>query len=336
MGVKTRDGEEREITLAMIKRNGVWKLLSDNMLVNHSTKTRHALEFTINEFEGSEKFSYKRYLDTWIDERIDYKLVPDKIEFFAIPLKDVNDKWTSSSFGQLTPFLTAYKSNRQVCQNHVFTLDANRGSGSEGCNSFASDASIPSFFETLENNEYTHIIFKLTDSNGACMNCDGGGVPESGALIGKAYSFAALFGTSVTQAQLTTGLERNRMPAAAISSYRTFFAAPSEADLSSLSRLLLSNDTASTVRIPWVRATRRKSQIEGSWGGYVECNQNNNFTSLEEPTFSVFSSPDYWDAKFPSPNKSFGSYSWMSFTMASRVHESEFAYYVNVRRTCAT
>lgn len=334
IGVKTVSGNEVEIPLAMIKRNGTWKLLSDNMLVNHSTKTRHALELTISEWDNTEKFTYRRYLDTWIDERIQYALMPDKIELYAIPLKEVTDKWTPTAFGQLTPFLTIYKSNAQVCTNHIYTLDPNRGSGNVGCNSSADDSSIQSVFTMLENNEFTHIIFKQIDSSGACMNCDGG-IPESGALIGKAYSFESLFGKSITQSQLTAGLDRSKMPAAAITSYRTFFAAPSEADLTSLSKLFLSNTTASTVRIPWARATKSKSQIDGNWGGFVVCGQNG-FTSFEEPSFSVVSSPDYWDVTFPSPNKSYGGFSWMSFTIANRVHEAEFAYYINVRRKCAT
>lgn len=334
LGLKSTGGNEFDFPIAMIKVGSTWKLLSDNMPVNQGVTTVHELRVQYVESAGTEKFFYKRFLNAWIDDKITYQLQPDRIEIFAIPLKEVNDKWKPSAFGQLSPIFTIYKANQNAdpCGDQKYTIDANR----QACNNQASDSTIPAVFTMLENNDFTHIVFKLLDSSGACLNCDSFGVPESGALIGKAYPFRAIFGTSVTSSQLESGLDRSKLPTAAISSYRSYFAAPVEADLTALSKLLLSNSSATKVRIPWTRATKNKSQVDSSWGGYQVCSQGSTWTNFQDDLSLSFNSPDYWDVTFPSPARTFNQYSYMSFNIANRFYQSEFSYLISVNRNCAT
>jgi hypothetical protein len=327
MGVKQPTGGEFELPLAMIKKNNEWKLLSDNLPVNQSIRTRHSLEFIIDHDNGTEKFQYRRYLDTWVEKKSVDNIIPDKIELYAIPLRDVTDKFTVSNFAN-TKIFTIYKSDSQKCPNVLFVPRASRGSDNN-CDAFSYDSDFPTVFSDLEKSDLTHIVFKALDANDNCLNCDNAGLPESGAIVGKAIPFSTVFGSSVTKSDLTAGIDRSKLPSSASLAYRTYFAAPSESDLTNISSSFKSVSLGSTIRVPWVRAAN-KSQVSGNWGGYNLCGGSVWAEIPDRPTIAGVA--DYWDVTFPVSGKTFNNAGFISISIANNVKQSEFVFYIQGQR----
>jgi hypothetical protein len=331
-GIKNVAGNEFETIFSFIKDGGTWKLMSDNLPVNHSFKTRHSLGYEFSDSDSVGKFRYERYLDTWIDdEKIVTAAAPDRPMLYAVPLKQVAEKYNDYvGFASATPIMTIYKTTN--CGSHLYVLDSNRSD----CNSFAPDTDNASLFSMLEGNDYTMLLIKTVNAAGACLNCDGNGMPESGAVLGKAYSFTQIFGTSQTETSLRTGIPASSLSSDLETRARVYFAAPTKTQLTNLSTLFKTTSPGKTVNIPWTRATKDNQQIDGFWAGYNPCGLNTNWANFPEVSTPNLGTTNSWDFVYPVDGKTYQNAGYLSFTLPNRVNESEFAFYIRISRwkTC--
>jgi hypothetical protein len=329
IGLKTNTGELSEITFAFIKQSGTWKLLADDMPVNMSLKTRHALEYLSNDsLTGKQKtvMKYQRYVDTWVSDESDRQIagaMPQTIELYAIEMKNAEANWKAGNF-PTTPDITVTKNTS--CGGNPYTAYSN------ACTSFAQDTDFPALFSRLEQSDYTLVVMKLKDINGNCTNCDADGIPRSGTVIGRALTISKLFGSDVTAAQLAQGIPITDLPVGFEKNARVYFAAPSNDQLTQLTNQIMSADLTNKITVPWQRATGKKQQIDGVWGGVNSCSPNSSWTGLNEPTDSYKLTSNQWEFVYSPSNKTFKNASWVSFTIANRVNESEFAFYINTNR----
>ena len=332
-GIKNVAGVEFETIFSYIKDGGIWKLMSDNLPVNHSFKTRHSLAYEYDTQDSSGKFKYERYLDTWIDEeKIVSAAAPDKLMLYAVPLKQVAEKYNDhAGFASATPFITLYKSSN--CGSNLYVIDSNRSN----CNTYSPDTNNASLFSMLEGNDYTMLLIKTVNAQDACLNCDSNGMPESGAVLGKAYSFTQIFGTSQTEASLKTGVTSSSLTSDLETRARVYFAAPTRAQLTSLSTLFSTTSPGSTVNIPWTRATKDNQQIDGFWAGYMPCGPNSNWNNFPEVSTPNLGSTNSWDFAYPVVGKTYQNAGYLSYTLPNRINESEFAFYIRISRwtTCS-
>lgn len=328
VGIKTDNGDIAEMTFAFVKEAGAWKLLADNMPVNMSLKTRHALTYQADDSKSGLQqttMQYERYIDTWIDDDSKRQIagaLPQKIELYAIDMKDAGVNWQAKNF-PINPDITIYRNTN--CGNQ-YTAYANK------CDSFARESDYSSLIKRLENSDYTLIVMKLKDSAGNCTNCDLDGIPTSGSVIGRAYTFESLFGTSITAAQLFKGVYVSDLPTSFDKNARVYFAMPTTLQLQQITADLMSKSLTNKVNIPWQRATGKNQQIDGVWAGVNSCSPGSNWTNLDEPTDSFKLSSDKWEFTYKPSSKTFNNASWVSFTIANRVNESEFAFYINANR----
>ena len=337
VGIVTANGNEFETIFGFIKVNGAWKLQSDNLPVNHSFKTRHALAYEFDDSNMSAKFKYERYLDTWIDaERMVAAAAPAIIKLYAVPVKTAASKYNDASAftgsSKLNPHLTLYKTSN--CGTRQYILDATPNS--TNCNSFAPDSDNVDLFSVLEGNDYTLLIIKTEDPSGNCLNCDGSGIPESGTVLGKAYAFTKLFGNTQSESSLKSGVNALDLDSTFENKARVYFSAPSKAQLISLANTFSGSSAGNSVSIPWTRATKDNQQINGLWAGYVPCGSNSSWVNFDEPNWSDLTATNSWTLTSPVPNKTLQNAGYLSFTLSNRVNETEFAFYINFsrRNTC--
>lgn len=328
VGIKTDSGDIAEMTFAFIKEAGAWKLLADNMPVNISLKTRHALTYQADDSKTGKlqtTMQYERYIDTWIDDDTKRQIagaLPQKIELFAIDMKDAGANWQAANFPS-SPDITIYRNTS--CSNQ-YTAYSNK------CDSFAREADYSSLMKRLENADYTLIVMKLKDSTGTCTNCDADGIPTSGSVIGRAYTFEKLFGTNITAEQLLKGVPVSDLPTTFDKNARVYYAMPTTVQLQQLTAELMSKNLTNKMTIPWQRATGKNQQVDGVWAGVNSCSSGSTWTNLDEPTDSFKLSTDKWEFAYKPSDKTFNNASWVSFTIANRVNESEFAFYINANR----
>lgn len=332
VGIKTTSGDVAEMTFSFVKVGGSWKIMADNMPVNMSLKTRHALTYQADDsLSGSQQtqLKFERYVDTWINQDTGQQIanaLPNTIELYALEMKDAGDKWTSANF-PVSPVITIYRNN--ACNNAytAYPLSTNR------CDSFAREADYSSLFSKLEKSDFTLIVMKLKDSSGNCTNCDpNDGLPTSGAVIGRAYSVSKLFGANITATQLFQGVTMDNLPPDFEKNARVFFAIPSNAQLTSLTSSLMSTNLTNKITVPWQRATGKNQQINGVWGNMGLCGTSS-WADFDEPTDSFKLTSDKWEFTAKPDGKTFNNAGNVSFAIANRVNESEFAFYINARRT---
>lgn len=332
VGIKTDSGDSVEMTFSFIKVAGTWKIMADNMPVNMSLKTRHALTYKADDsLSGSlqTQVSFERYVDTWINEDTDQQIanaLPETIELYALEMKDAANDWTSANF-PASPAITVYRNNS--CNNPytAYPASANR------CDSFAREADYRTLFNKLEKADFTLIVMKLKDGSGNCMNCDpNDGLPTSGSVIGRALSVSKLFGPNITAAQLSQGVTFDSLPSDFEKNARVFYAMPSNAQLAALTSSLMSTNLNSKITVPWQRATGKNQQINGVWGNMGVCASNIPWIGLDEPDNSFNLTSNQWEFTAKPDGNTFNNASDISLTIANRVNESEFAFYIDARR----
>ena len=355
-GAKPSNGAEGNIELAwtVVKTGnanfqasdtyGGWRVMADNLPVNFSIKTRHALTYDIDvdtSSAGLTKIKYERYIDTWAGKDdgtvTDPNKVPDSVEFFAVPLKTMAEKYITTSdaanyFATHNPTFTIYKSNPKVngsgC-NSWFTLDANKKDGD--CEFFAKDNRSQGFtelFASLQDNEYTLLVMRAKTAN-TCTNCDADGIPMSYEILGKAYTVSQIFGSSATSLDLVNGVSVSQF-ATAMTNARNYFGAPSNAALVALDAKLRGSTSGSTFEVSWQRSNDKRS-LDGVWGGWSNCG-GGNWTELNSPDDTTLLATDSWAFVPPTGKSNFNQAGYLSFTFANKITLSEFAFYVNAHR----
>lgn len=321
---------------------GGWRIMSDNMTPKFSIKTRHALDYNID-VGSTTKVKYERYIDTWAGRQdgtvTSSSLIPETVDFYAIPLKTMAEKYISSTeaknyLDSISPTFTLTKTNTANDGSHGcnswFTLDPTKKDGD--CEFFAYDdrsSSFQNLFTNLENNEYTLLVMKTKAANGSCTNCDSDGMPTSFEVLGKAYSITQLFGSNVTRSALRTGVATSQF-STAMDQARTYYAAPSNTDLVSMETKLRSSNMGSSFPVTWSRS-KDKRPLNGVWGGWITCN-NNDWTELNEPPDATLLTSDTWTYNPPLGKSSFNQASYLSFAFANKINLTEFAFYVTAGR----
>jgi hypothetical protein len=182
------------------------------------------------------------------------------------------------------------------------------------------------------------LIIKTVDAGGICLNCDSNGMPESGAILGKAYSFTQIFGTSQTEASLRTGVTSSSLTSDLEKRARVYFAAPTRAQLTSLSTLFSTTSPGSTVNIPWTRATKDNQQINGLWAGYNPCGQNSNWSNFPDVDTPNLGATNSWNYAYPVSGKTYQNAGYLSFTLPNSFNGSEFTFNIQFSRwnTCTS
>lgn len=354
MGAKPSDGSAGNLEMAWtaIKTGnaafqasdtyGGWRVMADNMPVNFSIKTRHALNYSIDASPGGlTQIYYERYIDTWAGRTdgtvTDASKIPAKVEFYAVPLKDMADNYitgaaAASYFAGLSPTFTIYKTNtvgsNGTCASW-FSLDQSKLNGD--CEFFAKDdrsAAFTGLFTTLETNEYTLLIMQNKDSAGNCTNCENN-MPTSFHILGKAYTVSQLFGSSVTKSTLTSGVSVSQF-ATAMDKARTFYAAPSTSELVSMDNKLRSTNVGSTLTVNWLRSNDKRP-LDGIWGGWNSCG-GGSWTELNQPDDATLLTTDSWAYLPPTGKTSFNQAGYLSFAFGNKINLTEFAFYVTANR----
>lgn len=319
---------------------GGWRIMADNLPVKFGLRTRHALSYEINTSNNeSTKVKYERYLDAWTGKNdgtvTDPSKVPDTIEFFAVPLKTMAEKYITASdaanfFATQSPSFTMYKTNPVVngvgCTNW-FTLDSTK----QVCEFFLKDnrsQGLTDLFASLQNNEYTLIVMRAVTNN-SCTNCDANAIPMSYVVLGKAYTISQLFGSAATSLNLESGVSVDQF-ATAMSNARNYFGAPSTAELLSMDSKLRGNSLGSTFNVTWQRSNDKR-KLDGVWGGWNSCG-GGSWTELNEPKDTTLLSSDTYTFNAVSGKSNFNQASYLSFAFANRLNLTEFTFYVNAHR----
>lgn len=324
---------------------GGWRIMADNMPVNFSIKTRHALNYDIDaSTNGLTKIKYERYIDTWAGRSdgtvTNANIIPATVQFYAIPLKNMADNYTTGAdavtyFNGLSPTFTIYKTNavgnNGTCPSW-FSLDQTKLNGD--CEFFAKDdrsATFTNLFTTLESNEYTLLVIKNKNSAGTCTNCDSDGLPTSFLVLGKAYTVSQLFGTSVTRNSLTAGVSVSEFTTA-MTQARTYYAAPSNSELTAMETKLRGTNLGTTFPVTWSRSNDKRP-LDGVWAGWNNCSSGN-WLELNTPNDATLLPTDTWSYAVPaaSGKSNFNQASYLSFTFANKINLTEFAFYVNAQR----
>lgn len=351
-GAKPANGAEGNIELAWaaIKTGdanfqasdayGGWRIMADNLPVNFALKTRHALSYDIKDSNnGGTKIKYERYLDAWAGKSdgtvTDPTKVPDTIEFYAIPLKTMAEKYISASdaatyFATLSPTFTMYKTDPVV--NGVgcttwFTLDPTK----QNCEFFLKDnrsQGLTDLFTTLQDNEYTLLVMKGITNN-VCTNCDANAIPMSYEVLGKAYTVSQLFGSAATSLDLVNGVSMSQF-ASAMTNARNYFGAPAAAELVAMESKLLGSSMGGTFNVMWQRSNDKR-KLDGVWGGWNSCG-GGPWTELNQPDDTTLLPNDSYTFNTPSGKSNFNQARYLSFTFANQINMTEFAFYVNAHR----
>ena len=324
------------VFVGMKKVGNDWKLVSDNLPFNSSWKTRHALSTEVQS-NGTKKVQYERYLDMWNDDKAESNydaLLPTKIEVYAIALKDMNGystgNWTTLMAS--APKMTFLKDLN--CGTRSYRLE-----NSSNCSLFIADSTIPDIFNLLKANDFTIAVARLLDSNGNCMNCNSdvakGNFPESALPLGKAYDFSEIFGATVNETSLKSGVELSSLSSAFWTQVKKHYATPSASAVNTFLSRIGSASIGSSIEVTWDAASLAPNrQIEGVWGGIVECGIGSDWTEFNEPNASLDLTENKWTFRHPSDGGELANSSYLSFTIATRFTESEFAFYMNAPRQC--
>lgn len=319
-----------ETAFGFMKVGNTWKMIAEKIpLAMDDPRLRHELILDLNSNANSPKalYKYQRYIDFWTD-RTEYGGTPAaSIEIFAIASDELPSRWSTTGFPAL-PDVTLYQAPNN-CSN-LYTVEKSPNS----CNASAMEASFPALFAKLEANQHTVLLYRYLDANGACLNCDATtGLASAGSVMGKAKTFAEIFGTEVSASQLATsaGLAPAAIPSTVKTNFRRYFGMPTDAQLDSLANVLLSPTVAATVSLPWTKSTKYNSSLEGLWGGTSSCAPNSPWVNLEDADLKPSDSKH--DFIFNNPStKTFSNAGYVSFTFSTEFDLTHFTFRLSASR----
>jgi hypothetical protein len=125
-------------------------------------------------------------------------------------------------------------------------------------------------YERMSANQ-TKFVIKATDAKGgACLNCTADGTPKTVYPAEKAVSVKTMFGPSALEATLKAGVKDLGKDAEKY--VRTYFAAPSDTEITKLFEYFYSATPANDLPVSWIRPTiSSNTQINGLWGWVSTC-----------------------------------------------------------------
>jgi len=316
---------------------GGWRIMADNLPIKFGLRTRHALSYEINTTNNEPtKVKYERYLDAWAGRNdgtvTDASKVPEKIEFFAVPLKTMAEKYISTAdatnyFANRSPTFSMSRTN-VGCSTWFTLVDT---ANQQDCEFFLKDKrlqGLTDLFTSLQENEYTLLVMKAVTNN-ACTNCDANAIPMSYVVLGKAYTISQLFGSAATTLNLESGVSVDQF-STAMSTARNYFGAPSTSALLSMDSQLRGSSLGNTFNVTWQRSNDKR-KLDGVWGGWNSCG-GGSWTELNEPKDTTLLTSDTYTYDAISGKSNFNQASYLSFTFANRLNLTEFAFYVNAHR----
>jgi hypothetical protein len=238
-----------------------WKMMGDELRVHMGIELRHELRMHSSLWDvdpSKPTFEFGRKFNTWVDtSEYDASTAPAVLEVHVLKLEE-------SYSNTRTPDFYLHKPTGSTASCNKYTVSKT------SCDDIFVDEGT-ALYERMASNQ-TKFIIKATDSvNGACVNCLTDGTPKTVIPAQRAYSVKTMFGPAAVEATLKKGVKD--LGSDTEKYIRTYFAAPSSAEISKLYDYIYSASPAADLSLSWLRPTiSSNTQIDGLWGWISPCN----------------------------------------------------------------